>query len=128
MAREVALKEVERDPRAAWRWANSLPAVAERSVVGEVFDDWYRMDAAAALDALSELRGDARDRLLEEAVASRVTFNTEDAETLFAAIDSPASKARAAPALARYFTESNPDEKKADMYREFVESADGEGG
>lgn len=128
LAREVALKEVERDPRAAWRWANSLPAVAERSVVGEVFDDWYRMDAAAALDALSELRGDARDRLLEEAVASRVTFNTEDAETLFAAIDSPASKARAAPALARYFTESNPDEKKADMYREFVESADGEGG
>ena len=98
-------------------------------MVGEVFDGWYDMDAAAALDALSEMRGDARDRFLEAAVASRVTFDTDDAETLFAAIGSSASKARVAPALLRYFTEINPNAKKADMYREFVEEgADVQGG
>ena len=129
LARQIAFGEVERDPRAAWRWANSLPAVAERSVVGRVFDRWHRVDAAAALDALSELRGDARDRVLEEAVASRVILDTDEAETLFAAIGSSASKARVAPALVRYFTKINPYAKKADMYREFVEeSADVQGG
>ena len=127
VARVIVFKEVERDPLAAWRWAVSLPAVSEWSVASAVFDKWYRVDAQAALDALSEVRGGVRDRVLEEAVAARVTFDTDQAETLFAAMDSLSSRARVAPALVRYFTETNPNPKKAEKYREFVGSADSQG-
>ena len=124
VAQQIVFEEVERDPLAAWRWAISLPAVSEWSVASAVFDKWYRVDAQAALDALSEVRGGVRDRVLEEAVAARVTFDPDQAETLFAAMDSSSSKARVASALVRYFTETNPNPEKAEKYREFVGSAD----
>ena len=41
-----------------------------------------------------------------------------------AAMDSSFSKARVAPALVRYFTETNPNPEKAKMYGKFVGSAD----
>lgn len=125
--REIVGAEVERDPLAAWRWATSLTAVPDRSVASAVFDEWHHVDAAAALNALSEVRQSVRDRVLEEAVLERVTVHPAQAERLFAAMDSPSSKARVAPALVRYFTDTNPNPTKAEMYQQFIAKAGGHG-
>ena len=76
-------------------------------------------------DAVGDPDGHGRrDRVLEEAVAARVTFYPDQAKTLFPAMESSSSKARVAPALVRYFTETNPNPEKAKMYGKFVGSAD----
>ena len=125
VARQIAVLEAERDPLAAWRWANSLAPVASGSAVGAVFSRWYDMAPEAALDALRAAPppGDAHNRVLEEALLRRVESAPAQAEALFDEMDSSPARVRAAQSLVDYFTNINPNPKRAARYRGFIDDA-----
>lgn len=127
VANQIVGSEVERDPLAAWRWATSLAPISGGSAASTVFRQWHDRDPEAALAALTDTpAGEMRDRVLEEAVFSRVTWHPAQAEALFARIDSAAAKARAARPLVDYYTNVNPNAEKAEQYGKFAKDAGGE--
>ena len=128
VAKHIVGSEVERDPAAAWRWATSLAPIPGGSAASAVFRQWHDMDPEAALDALAETPpGQARDRVLAEAVDARVTFHPAQAEALFAHIDSKEAKVRAARSLVNYYTNVNPNAEKAERYGKFTKRSSAEG-
>ena len=127
VANQIVGSEVDRDPLTAWRWATSLAPISSGSAASAVFRRWHDRDPEAALDALTDTpRGEVRDRVLEEAVRSRVTFHPAQAEALFEHIDSAPAKARAARSLVHYYTNVNSNAEKAEQYGKFAEDDEGE--
>ena len=90
------------EPSDALRWIPTLGSDAETGpLVARVFAIWSSRDFAAAKDAVMEYpSGMVRDRALQSMIASRLrVFDTDAAERLLDAIDSPAEKAKAAAEL-----------------------------
>lgn len=113
--------ETARDPDEALRWAASLGSEeAHAPLVATVFGAWSKRDPAAARRALLRYkRGPARDRAFLVLIgASLEAFDGDSAGDHFDAIDAPDARREAAQELLRYYTETDPDERKAARYRD----------
>ena len=113
--------ETARDPGEALRWAASLGSEeAHAPLVAAVFDAWSDRDPAAAGRALQQYkRGPARDRAFLVLIgASLKAFDGDTADRHFDAIDAPDARREAAQELLRYYTQTDPDERKAARYRD----------
>ena len=98
------------------RWVESLGSEHEYApVVAELFRGWMHRSAPDATAALLRYRrGTARDHALRRLVDERLSdFDTVTAERFFEAIDSPDERRLAAQRLRRYYTEVDPNERKA---------------
>lgn len=125
-ARYVAWESA--DEVATLRWVESLGSEEEYApVLAEVFRGWMNRSAADATAALLRYpRGPGRDHALRRLVDERLSdFDTGTAERFFEAIDSPEERRLAAQELHRYYTEVDPNERKA---MEFEEVAIDDGG
>ena len=106
------------------RWAESLGTEQEYApVVGDVFGAWFRHDAEGASAALRRYpRGPARDDALDRIVGANLSaFDPLAAERFFAAIDSPDKRRLAAGRLHWYYTQVDPNERKAAAFRELAD-------
>lgn len=115
------------DPGEALAWAESLGTEEQYApVVAYMFQDWFRRDAPRATTALVEYRtGLARDRALRTLVAVRLAaHDTVAAERFFDAIESPDERRTAAGRLQRYYTETDPIERKAAVFRQLATEVD----
>ncbi|MXY55464.1 MAG: hypothetical protein F4029_15175 [Gammaproteobacteria bacterium] len=86
------------EPSEAVRWATTLGSEAETApLVARVFAIWSAREFPAAMDAAMEYpSGTVRDRALRSMMASRLrVFDTDAAEQLLKAIESPTEKAKA---------------------------------
>lgn len=110
-AARILVQRIE--PSSALRWIPTLGSEAETApLVARVFAIWSSRDFAAAMDAVIEYpTGTVRDQALQSMMASRLrVFDTDAAERLLDAIDSPAEKARAQAQLrAHRDTENGTD-------------------
>ena len=108
-------------------WAESLGTEAEYApVVGDVFYGWFGHDAQGASAALRRYpRGPARDDALDRLVGANLSaFDPQAAERLFDAIESPAKRRTAARRLHRYYTQVDPNERKALAYQDLATDED----
>ncbi|MYD96486.1 MAG: hypothetical protein F4X98_03745 [Gammaproteobacteria bacterium] len=108
-------------------WAESLGIEAEYApVVGDVFYGWFGHDAQGASAALRRYsRGPARDDALDRLVGANLSaFDPQAAERLFDAIESPAKRRTAARRLHRYYTQVDPNERKALAYQDLATDED----
>lgn len=115
------------DPGEALAWAESLGTEEQYApVVAYMFQDWFRRDAPRATTALMAYRsGLARDRALRTLVAVRLAaHDTVAAERFFHAIESPGDRRSAAGRLQRYYTETDPIERKAAVFRRLATEGD----
>lgn len=115
------------EPDDALAWAESLGTAEQYApVVAYMFRDWFRDDAPRATTALMGYRpGLARDRALRSVIAARLAaHDTVAAERFFEAIDSPDERAAAAERLQRYYTETDPNERKAALFSELATRAE----
>lgn len=125
-ARHVAWGSV--DEVATLDWVESLGSEQEYApVLAEVFRGWMNRNAE---DATAELlrypRGPGRDHALRRLVDERLSvFDTVTAERFFEAIDSPEERRLAARRLHRYYTEVDPNERKAAAFEEPAIDDDG---
>ena len=113
--------ETARDPDEALRWAASLGSEEEHApLVASVFGAWSDRDPAAAQKALLRYKpGPARDRAFQVLIgASLKAFDGDTADGYFDAIDAPDARREAAQELLRYYTETDPDARKAARYRD----------
>ncbi|MCE2425146.1 MAG: hypothetical protein J4F45_08615 [Pseudomonadales bacterium] len=109
------------------RWAESLGTEEEYApVVGDVFYGWFGHDAEGANAALRRYpRGAARDDALDRLVGANLSaFDPQAAERLFDAIESPDKRRGAASRLHRYYTEVDPNERKAAVFRDLAADED----
>ena len=112
---------------ATLRWVESLGSEEEYApVLAEVFRGWMNRSAADATAALLRYpRGPGRDHALRRLVDERLSgFDTGTAERFFEAIDSPEERRLAAERLHRYYTETDPSERKAAVFSELATEAD----
>ena len=115
------------DPGEALAWAESLGTEEQYApVVAYMFQEWFRRDAPRATTALMEYRtGLARDRAHHTLIAVRLAaHDTEAAERFFDAIESPDERRSAAGTLQRYYTETDPIERKAAVFRGLATEVD----
>lgn len=123
-ARSVAWHHMARhtpDEVATLRWVESLGSEQEYApVLAELFRGWMHRNAADATAALLRYsRGPARDHALRRLVHERLSaFDTVTAERFFEAIDSPEERRLAAQRLRWYYTEVDPNERKAMAFPE----------
>ena len=121
-AQAVAISEASRNPRTALEWATSLPSESARiTVVNAVFSGWAFADPDSATRELLNLSGGTfRDEVGRQAAYVLQHQGRPDlVELLFDSSDSTEARGRLGRLLYRYFTETDPDEEKADRYREF---------
>ena len=126
-ARKVIGREALVDHAEALRWAETLGEEQQYApVVGDLFGAWRRWDPNQATNALMRYpRGAARDLALRRFVGDRLrSFDTVGAERFFDAIDSPDARRSAAERLHRYYTETDPNERKAVVFGELATEAD----
>ena len=115
------------DQADALRWAETLGGEQQYApVVGDLFSAWRRWDQDRATAALMRYpRGAARDLALGRFVGTHLaSFDTVAAERFFDAIDSPDARRSAAERLHRYYTETDPNERKAAVFGELATEAD----
>ena len=108
-------------------WAESLGTERDYApVVGDVFHAWFGQDAQSASAALGRYpRGPARDDALDRLVGANLSaFDPLSAERLFDAIESPAKRRTAARRLHRYYTEVDPNERKAAAFQDLASDED----
>ena len=120
-ARNIIDKVAFVDQAEALRWAETLGEEHEYApVVGDLFGAWLRWNPEPAITALMRYpRGAARDLALRRFVGAHLgSFDTVGAERFFEAIDSPEERRSAAKRLHRYYTETDPNERKAAVFRE----------
>ena len=125
-ARYVAWESA--DEVATLRWVESLGSEEEYApVLAEVFRSWMNRSAADATAALLRYpRGLGRDHALRRLVDERLSeFDTGTAERFFQAIDSSEERRLAAQELHRYYTEVDPNERKAMEFEEVAMGDDG---
>ena len=111
------------DEVATLRWVESLGSEEEYApVLAEVFRGWMNRSAEEATTALLRYpRGPGRDHALRRLVDERLSeFDTRRAERFFEAIDSPEERRLAAQRLHRYYTEVDPNERKAMEFEQVV--------
>ena len=120
--------EVRHDAEQALAWARNFePASARSELVVRVFDTWSRQDPAAAYRAISDQRGGAvRDQAAAAMMSDLVGHDAHLAERLFEMIEAPQQQARAAESLHRYFSDVEPDARKAERYRKHLPEDDGD--
>ena len=109
------------------RWAESLGTEVEYApVVGDVFYGWFGHDAEGASAAIRRYpRGPARDDALDRLVSANLSaFDPQAAERLFDAIESPDKRRDAASRLHRYYTQVDPNERKAATFRNLAPNED----
>ena len=109
------------------RWAESLGTEVEYApVVGDVFLEWFGHDAQGASATLGRYpRGAARDDALDRLVGANLSaFDPQAAERLFDAIESPDKRRGAASRLHRYYTQVDPNERKAAVFRDLAADED----
>lgn len=126
-ARKVIGREAFVDHAEALRWAETLGEEQQYApVVGDLFGAWRRWDPNQATNALMRYpRGAARDLALRRFVGEHLrSFDTVGAERFFDAIDSPDARRSAAERLHRYYTETDPNERKAAVFGELASEAD----
>lgn len=126
-ARNVIDREAFVDQAEALRWAETLGEEQEYApVVGDLFGAWLRWNPERATTALMRYpRGAARDLALRRFVGAHLaSFDTVGAERFFEAIDSPEERHLAAERLHRYYTETDPNERKAAVFGELAAEAD----
>jgi len=102
----------EAEPSEMLRWVATLGTEAETaSLVARVFVVWSARDGPAATTAVMAYPpGAARDRLLLAMMSYRMRiFDTEAAETLLDAIDSPTEKSAAAARLRAFRADEDQD-------------------
>ena len=125
-ARVVADWEMS-EPEVGLAWAESLGSDEQVApVVADMFRAWFERDAQRATTAVMDYpRGSARDQALRTLVGVRLwAFDTVAAERFFDAIDSPEARRSAAEGLYRYYTETDPNERKAAVFSELATEAD----
>jgi len=122
-ARTVATTEASRNPRSALEWVRSLPSESARTTVASaVFSSWAFADPDNATRELLNLPpGTLRDTASRQAAFGLQHQGRPDlVEQLFDGTESTELRGHIGRLLYRYFTQTNPDEAKADRYREFV--------
>ena len=100
--RAALVPAIRAEPSDALRWVTTLGSAAETApLVARVFAVWSARDSPAAMEAVMEYpSGMVRDRALVAMVSSRLRLlDTDTAERLINAIDSPAERAKAAAEL-----------------------------
>lgn len=115
------------EPVAGLAWAESLGSDEQVApVVADMFRAWFERDAQRATAAVMDYpRGAARDLALRTLIGVRLwAFDTVAAERFFDAIDSPEARRSAAEGFYRYYTETDPNERKAAVFRELATEAD----
>lgn len=115
-AARVVIRRGMTDPAESLRWAESLGEERDYApVVGDVFQEWFRHDAARASAVLVRYpRGPARDHALDRIAGVHLAaFDVEAAERVFDTIDSADQRRATARRLHRYYTEVDRDERKA---------------
>ena len=100
------------EPSGALRWVTTLGSEEETAtLVARVFAFWSARDLPTAMDAIMDYpSGMVRDRALVDMVSSRLRlFDTDTAERLLDAIDSPTEKATAEARLRAYRANESRD-------------------
>ena len=92
----------------------------------DVFHGWFGHDAQGASAALRRYpRGPARDDALDRLVGANLSaFDPQAAERLFDAIESPDKRRGAASRLHRYYTQVDPNERRAAAFRDLATDED----
>lgn len=105
----ILVQDVE--PSDALRWATTLGSEAETApLVARVFAIWSARDTPAAMEAVMEYpSGLVRDRALVAMVSNRLrVFDTDTAERLLDAIDSPTERSKAQAQLRAHRANTDP--------------------
>ena len=122
-ASRVVPDEVRHDAQAALAWAREFnPESARSALVIRVFDVWGRNDAEAASRALFEYRGGpVRDRAAATMISGLLRQDVHLAELVFDLIEAPDQQAKAAREMVAHFGDIDPNRRKADSYRKFIQ-------
>ena len=123
-ARAVATTEASRNPRSALEWVRTLPSESARiDVASAVFSSWAFADPDGATRELLNLpAGTLRDTASRQTAFGLQHQGRADLlEQLFDGTESTEARRHIGRLLYGYFTRTNPDEAKADRYREFVQ-------
>ena len=112
------------DPKAALRWANGFDPTTRDELRSLAYQRWAERDPAGAIREVAR----HRDPALRDGVAANVieglldAFHVEEAERLFAMIETADVRRSAAFSLLWYFRDTDPDPAKAATYRAIAEN------
>ena len=115
------------DPREAWRWARSVRWEEHRpNLLQSAFHTWASADPEEATSGLLALPVQLRDK-----TAAQIRWQTmlgtvghARVERIFDAIEWEGARQRMANGLARYYTDTDPNEERAAFYRGIAEETD----
>lgn len=122
-ASRVVPDEVRHEAQAALAWAGEFkPEAARSTLVVRVFHVWARNDAEAASRGLFEYRGGPiRDRAAATMIPDLLRRDVHLAELVFDLIEAPDHQAKAAEEMVAHFADIEPNRRKADSYRKFLQ-------
>ena len=119
-----------RDPKGMLQWARSFPVEADRGQLErQTFTVWsVRAPRDAIREVLAIRDAERRDELAATVAWSIVRRDAELAEELFEAVESESARRTIADVLLRHYTETKPNERKADFYRRIAPERQSRGG